>query len=76
MSRQLHALLRRRFEARISPYVFPTDSDHGHMRELEAAVRRVADLSGVRIHLPAICAAPSPPSPSPLNRRPSRSRGC
>jgi len=37
----------RRFEERTSPYVFPSNSERGHLSEPRTAVARVSKLSGV-----------------------------
>ena len=47
MSDFLHDLLQRRFEARTSPFVFPSESERGYLIEPRTAVARVAELSGV-----------------------------
>lgn len=51
LSTQLHALLLRRFEARTSLYVFPSETELGPIVELRAAVQRVSALSGVEFTL-------------------------
>lgn len=51
LSEYLYQLLKRRFETRTSPYVFPSDSERGYLVEPRTAVARVAELSGVRFTL-------------------------
>jgi len=47
----LFSLLERRYENRSSPYVFPSDSELGYLKEPKTAVQRVGDLSGVPFSL-------------------------
>ena len=47
MSDFVYELLKRRHEARTSPYVFPSESERGYLIEPRTAVVRVAELSGV-----------------------------
>lgn len=47
MSSFVEELLRRRHDERISPYVFPSDSERGYLIEPKTAVKRVGDISGV-----------------------------
>jgi len=51
MSDYLEDLLARRYEARTSPYVFPSESERGYLVEPRTAVARVAALSGVPFQL-------------------------
>ena len=43
----LESLLKRRYEARESPYVFPSESEEGYLKEPKFAVKKVAEESGV-----------------------------
>ena len=47
LSDVLEEILLRRFEERTSPYVFPSNSERGHLSEPRTAVARVSKLSGV-----------------------------
>lgn len=47
----LLALLKRRFEVRDSPYVFPSETERGYLIEPRTAVKRVSELSGVTFTL-------------------------
>ena len=47
----LEALLKRRFEERSSPFVFPSDAERGHLSEPRTAIARVTKLSGVTFTL-------------------------
>ena len=44
-------LLKMRYAARESPYVFPSDSERGYLIEPKTAVKRVSELSGVHFTL-------------------------
>ena len=43
----IEEILQRRFNEKASPYVFPSDSERGHLSEPRTAVARVSKLSGV-----------------------------
>lgn len=47
----LYELLTRRYEAKDSPYVFPSESERGYLIEPKTAVKRVCELSGVTFTL-------------------------
>ncbi len=47
----LYDLLKRRYEDKESPYVFPSDSERGYLIEPRTAVKRVSELSGVSFTL-------------------------
>jgi integrase len=47
----LYDLLKRREDDKSSPFVFPSDSDTGYLKEPKTAVKRVSKLSGVTFTL-------------------------
>ncbi len=47
----LYDLLSRRSEVKTSPFVFPSETDRGHLIDPRTAVKRVSDLSGVKFTL-------------------------
>lgn len=47
----IEELLQRRFDEKSSPFVFPSDSERGHLSEPRTAIARVTKLSGVTFTL-------------------------
>jgi len=47
----LEDLLKRRYEEKTNDYVFPSNSEAGHLKEPKTAVKRVCELSGVTFAL-------------------------